>query len=213
LLPAGEQSIVLTVANAYGEATAAVSLAVTQLAPIRWAPVPDEAPSADLDATFTITAYGAYEWRWDFGDGTSTPWLAPQCAFETSTVTHTFPASGTYQVTATARNCRDGKFTSQPLAISVGDPNVIDLLLFEAQGCEVGFCIFQRGQPINFLVEASATPERYLWDWDGNGTVDEVTAVPVSHAYSEYGIYTPRLTVERGSGSDTLVHGQYILVN
>jgi len=143
----------------------------------------------------------------------ATPWLAPQCAFETSTVTHTFPAPGTYQVTATARNCRDGQQTSQPLAISVGDPNVIELLRFEAQGCEAGFCIFQRGQPINFLVEASATPERYLWDWDGNGTVDEVTTVPVPHAYGEYGIYTPRVTVERGTGSDTLVHGQYILVD
>jgi hypothetical protein len=213
VLPAGEQSIVLTVANAYGEATAAVSLAVAQLAPIPRAPVPDEAPSADLEATFTITAFGAYEWRWDFGDGTTTPWLAPQCAFETSTVTHTFPASGTYQVTATARNCRDGKQTSRPLAISVGDPNVIELLTFEAQGCDAGFCIFNRGEPITFTVETNATPDRYLWDWDGNGTVDEVTVAPVSHAYEDFGIFTPRVTVERGSGSDSLVHGQYILVN
>jgi hypothetical protein len=212
LLPAGEQSIVLTVANAYGEATAAVSLAVAQLAPIPRAPVPDEAPSADLEATFTITAAGAYEWRWDFGDGTTTPWLAPQCAFETSTVTHTFPAPGTYQVTATARNCRDGEHTSQPLAISVGDPDVIAIRRFEALGCDEVFCLFDVGEEVRFEVETSAPPERYLWDWDGDGTVDEVTTGVVAHRYEAFGIYVPVLRVERGEGVDVLLHERWILV-
>jgi len=94
-----------------------------------------------------------------------------------------------------------------------GRRNVIELLTFEAQGCEAGFCIFARGEPVHFLVETNAPPDRYLWDWDGNGTVDEVTVQPVTYAYEAFGIYTPRVTVERGSGSDTLVHGQYILAD
>jgi PKD repeat protein len=119
-LPLGEQSVVLTASNAYGEVTTAISLAVTKLEGIPRAPTADQSPSPDRTVTFTITAAGAYEWLWNFGDGTVTPWLAPQCAFETSTITHTYLLSGTYQVRATARNCRDGQRTSQPLSITVG---------------------------------------------------------------------------------------------
>jgi PKD repeat protein len=96
------------------------TLAVTELSAIPRSPTPDQSPSPDLEVTFTITAHGAFEWSWDFGDGTGTPWERPECVFETSTQTHTYLVPGTYQVTASARNCRDGTFTSLPLTITVG---------------------------------------------------------------------------------------------
>ena len=158
------------------------------------------------------TAEGAHDWRWDFGDGTDNR-LGDTLWVRESVATHTYPAPGTYAVVAYARNCRDGAVATEPLEISVGDPNTIRLLRFEAQGCSEAFCVFARDEEITFTVETTAPADHYLYDWDGDGAVDQVTAQPVSHAYQEFGVYSPVLSVERGTAVDTLVHDRLILID
>jgi len=176
-------------------------------------PVADEAPSPDLEVTFMAEAWGAHEWRWTFGDGSGpTGWMEHPCHHHRSVVTHTFPGPGTYPVVATARNCRDGQRRSEALLVRVGDPDAISLTRFEAIGCGEVFCAFARGELVRFEVEASAVPERYLWDWDGDGVVDEVTDEVVGHRYGEFGVYSPVVTVERGEGVSSLGVGRLLLV-
>ena len=211
-LPTGIANIVLEVANDWGTTTGSINLDITRLVGPLAEPIADESPSPDLTVAVMASAEGAHEWRWDFGDGTVTPWLV-SCDFTTSVATHTYATPGTYSVVAYARTCREGPIASPPLEVSVGDPNAIQLLEFQAQGCTDHFCVFATGDPVSFAIETSATPDRYYYDWDGNGTIDEVTSQPVTHAYSAFGVYTPVLTVERGTATDTLVHPTLLLVN
>jgi hypothetical protein len=211
-LSTGLTTVTLEVTNAWGQAIEATHLHVPRLAGPLSAPIPDDAPSPDLTVALLATADGAYEWSWDFGDGTVTPWQVP-CGHTTSTAVHTYSAPGTYAVVAYARNCRAGTVASEPLLISVGDPDAIRLLAFQAQGCSESFCVFPAGTPIPFTVLTNAPPDRYLYDWDGNGTIDQITTSPATHAYPTFGVYSPTLTVERGSATDTLVHPALILIN
>lgn len=211
-LEPGDQPVHLSVRNDAGEATAAAFLWVGSLDHVD-PPMADTNPSGDLTVTLYASAHGAEEWSWDFGDGTGTSWQAQPCHYGVSIITHTYAQPGTYPVRASARNCRSGVVTGQPLEVTVGDPNVIHLEAFNAQGCsEEDFCLFAAGEEITFEVETTVAPDRYLWDWDGDGTVDEITAQPTSHAYPRFGIYIPVLTVERGTGSDVLIHSPWLLI-
>lgn len=211
LLDSGRQTVVFSATNSYGAARSYAILDVLTL--VRPTPVADENPSPDLTVTFTAEAPGAHEWRWTFGDlSGATGWLENPCRHHRSEVTHTFPGPGTYHVTATARNCRDGQLTSAPFEIRVGDPNAITLTRFEALGCDPVFCVFATDTLIRFAIAASASADRYLWDWDGNGTVDEITTSVVGHRYEQFGVYRPILTVERGSASSKLTHERLLLV-
>lgn len=62
------------------------------------------------------------------------------------------------------------------------------------------------GFQINFDASATKDPDNnvpleYMWDFDGNGTVDETTTTPTTtHTYQQRGKYTVALTVRDGGG-------------
>lgn len=213
-LPTGHQAVTLTVSNPYGATEMSFPVWVGHLDAVA-PPTANPQPAPGLELTLTASAHGAHEWRWDFGDGTGTPWTSTPCDYATTTVTHRYAAPGTYPVRAHARNCRDGTVTSPPVQVRVGDPNAIELVEFQAVGCQAGFCVFPAGEEVRFTVTTNLPegvgPDRYLWDWEGDGAIDEVSSEPVGHVYEAFGIYVP--VVERGSGRDELVHEPWLLIN
>ena len=154
---------------------------------------------------------GATEIQWRWGDGTTTPWL-PFCG--THTAEHRFPAAGTYTVRASLRTCRDPAIDSAPIPVVVSTATPPQVLAFAAQGCTLGFCLFAPGEPVRFDQSFAGAIESYLYDWDGDGTFEQVAASPVlSHAYPTPGIYQPALRVVAGAQSATRRHATLILID
>jgi len=149
----------------------------------------DSGLSVDLDGTITNR-------EWDFdNDGT----------YETGssaspTVTHVFPASGTYTVGLrvtdnggdSATTTRDIVATQAPVAAVVADPLVTrpgTLVTFDPAG--------------SFDPDVLGSVVSYGWDFDGNGTIDQttLTGAPVTHGYAAFGSYLARLTVTDDLGA------------
>nr|MDP9120827.1 PKD domain-containing protein [Acidobacteriota bacterium] len=86
-------------------------------------------------------------------------------------------------------------------------------LTFQARLCTFGFCAFPAGAPISFT-ESLPHATLYRYDWGGDGTLLETSAVPVaSHLYPAPGIYSPSLDLTLPGGSHlTLRHPSPILV-
>ncbi|MDX1998978.1 MAG: hypothetical protein SF066_14775, partial [Thermoanaerobaculia bacterium] len=58
------------------------------------------------------------------------------------------------------------------------------------------YCTFPTGAPVPFAQAVAGPAALYLYDWNGDGFDEEVSAASVlSHAYPSPGFYLPRLTV------------------
>lgn len=131
-------------------------------------------------------AQGGVSYNWDFGDGstaTGNPAL------------HTYPTSGTYQITLIASDqlgCSDTIL--QTVSINVANTD------FTISANPV--CV---GQPITFAATATgAQPLTYNWNF-GDGSTN--TGNPALHAYAAGGTYQIRLIVSDALGcSDTVIH-------
>lgn len=124
--------------------------------------------------------YGATEYLWDFGDGTTSTETHP---------THTYTAYGSYEVTLTAKN-EHGQSTFK------GTVNFAPTAAFEPQEA-----VIQPGDTVNFtnLSEGPGTLT-YLWDFGDGSTSTEENP---SHKYDTVGDYQVKLTVTNEYGSDT----------
>ena len=47
--------------------------------------------------------------------------------------------------------------------------------MFAADGCRLGFCLFAPDVAIRFDQRFEGSPSSYLYDWDGDGTFEDVT--------------------------------------
>jgi PKD repeat protein len=65
---------------------------------------------------------------------------------------------------------------------------------------------------VQFTDQSLNGPTSFAWDIDNNGTTDYTTQNP-SHVYANPGIYSVRLTVTSGSGSNSLTTTNMITVN
>ncbi len=209
----GFHTVAATVTNAWGSATASSFFVIDTLSVPALAATQN--PTPGLAATvFTATPMrGATEWQISWGDGTATPW---SCDFSdpTLTTTHTYPQPGTYSARLRGRNCRDPVMQGTILQLTVGDPDAIQVTLFQVQGCEFGFCVFDAGEPLTFDQAFSAVPTELRYDWQGDGTVDQVSTSPITvHAYAQGGVYRPVLTALRGANQHTRQHQDFILIN
>lgn len=154
--------------------------------------------------TFHVNVPGASEWSWDFGDGagfrayTSDPVTGPN-------PTNAYTTTGAKTVRVKVRNCVQPEKTSGPLSINIVTITPLQAA-FQAQGCQFGFCVFTVNQSITFT-DSSTGAQTWKYDWDGNGTVDQVSTTPIgSHTYASIGTYSPKLTVERGVETNTFTH-------
>ncbi len=206
----GLHSIDAIATSPYGTATRTLHFLVEELE--LTGPVAEQNPVPGLTATVTGGLSFPAEWRWSWGDGTSSPWSC-DLSDPSLRTSHAYTVPGTYSVRLHARNCR-GTIVSAPLAVTVGEPDAIEIEVFEAQGCAAGFCVFGTGEAIGFEQEFSAVPSELRYDWDGDGVADEVSAgVVAEHAYPLPGVYRPVLTAVRGGQEDTEVHEMWLLIS
>ncbi|MEW6378142.1 MAG: PKD domain-containing protein [bacterium] len=177
---AGEYRVTLTVKNNCGSATTTRNIIIVNAGdnvnPIFTA---DSTACADAPVSFVTAAPSGVtinEWQWDFGDG---------LAGTGSNPTHTYPSSGTYEVTLTASAA--SKSYSLVKSIEVHDPPAISADV--TSGCA----------PLTVQFHDNSSPDdtSTAWHWsfgDGNqSTVHD----PV-HTYAQEGNYVVRLTNECG---------------
>ncbi len=140
--------------------------------------------SASSDPDGRVTSY-----LWDFGDGSPTVSGAKQ--------THTYAASGDYQVRLTVTDDTGGAGTATRI-VTVVAPNQAPTAAFTATVTD---------RTASFDASGSTDPDgritSYRWDF-GDGTPAGTGPAP-KHTYADYGTYTVRLTVtdDRGDTATT----------
>lgn len=205
----GFHRITVHVTNAYGTASLDSFFRVDPLS----VPTPiatSQNPSPDLTISVLGAPIGATQWRWLWGDGTSTPWTSDCSALEAF---HTYSTPGTYSVRLEARSCTEGPLASSPLTVTVGETTAISILVWQVQGCQSGFCVFSTSDLLVFDQLVTALPDRYDYDWNGDGTTDQTSLSPIpTHLYPAPGTYRPILTVHLGTSYATRQHQDFILV-
>jgi PKD repeat protein len=198
-IPAGSHTLTFRATNAYGTATKSVPFSVQ---PLSFLLAPAYENLGANTARFQANTSGATEWRWTWGDGTSTGWLAGCAGYAP---TRQYAAPGTYTVQVSARNCRDAAI-QQNFAVTVTQTLAARVLTFLA-ACPYTFCIFDAGTPIRFDQTFAGAPTVYRYDWNGDGAFEQVSSTPVtSHTYPASGLFTPRLQVADAATTHTLDH-------
>ncbi len=217
---AGTYTATVTVSNASGSDSATSPSLVLAGLPALDFTSPGDAPET-LNGPpfgsglvqFRIQSAGATEWRWDFGDGTTPVWTSDPV--NGPRPSHTYDDEGDYTVTVAIRNCQQGAITSQETEVSV--PNTTPLVAgFSQDGlfCTGVGCFADVDQVITFLDSSSGSPDFWDYDWDGDGTFEDLghTSPVGSHTYEEEGTYHPKLRVRRASVEDVFTHDELIFV-
>jgi PKD repeat protein len=212
--PSGTYTGTVTVSNNGGTVSKSAAVTLGGLAPLpasgTFAPTND--PFANGTVTFHLDGVpGATEWNWDF-DGDN---VFPDANWTNDPVkgpnpTHSFSTPGEKTIRVKVRNCQNPLgVVSGELKITVSQVAPLVIESFQAQSCKFGVCGFEINQTITFDQVVSGGPSKYEYDWDGNGTFEETSSVPVTtHKYGAAGTYVPVLRVTRGSEpSVSRVHG------
>ena len=152
---------------------------------------------------------GAGAWRWDWGDLTSTGWLTEaQNPFEAM---HTYARGGTYEVRLGIRGCSGATLwkSTGPFVIEDEPEPELAVVRFEAD-CPLGVCVFSPGQAVSFELEiVGSTPSLYVYDWNGDGQIDQSSLVRVSSRAFEAGCYPVVIGIftDKGQASAELQNG------
>lgn len=121
----------LKVSNQAGSATYTKNVKIAGSAPTK--PVPTltfstfpTSGTKGKSVTFTVTSTVALStgWTWSFGDGTPSDTSQATSVGQTSTITHTFSATGNKQVKVTARNAEDA--ATAPVGQAQATINIAD---------------------------------------------------------------------------------------
>lgn len=137
---------------------------------------------------------------WDFGDG------------QTATVggtaaSHTYNANGVYMVSATMTDINGCPYYYQmPDSVHVYGP--------DARFNALGACL---GSPVTFndVSENDGVHPIVKWTWDyGDKIIQDFTAPPFLHTYSDTGYYSVKLTTTDNFGcTDSVKRGNYLLIS
>ncbi len=206
-LTSGSHAMVFEVSNAHGVAQRSIPFAVQNL---EFLLPPSAENLGGSKARFVANTTGATEWQWVWGDGTTSPWLAGCDGYAP---TRQYAAPGTYTVRVFARNCRGTMVTSVTFPVTVTQTLAAKVLRFTASNCPLGFCIFPIGTPVLFDQAFAGTPTVYRYDWNGDGTYEQVSPAPVaSHSYAAAGLYTPVVQVSDATATSTFRHSLPLLI-
>lgn len=148
-----------------------------------------------LTVSFKNNSTGATNYRWDFGDGTTSTGLNPS---------HTYTQTGNFTVTLIAINANGCSDTiKQAGLVKLGPPEIIEFETLPTSGCV----------PVTVQLKAKViSPEPIAsWFWTmGDGTTS--TAQSPVHTYATVGNYSVRLIVTSTSGcADTLFMADAVL--
>ena len=160
--------------------------------------------TAPLDVTFTDASSGTSitNRRWDFGDGNISTYAG------STNPTHRYSSAGTYTVNLTVTNAGGSTSLKRTNYISVTAPPLAPLAAFTSN--------VQTGSTplaVQFTSQSTGTaPLTYAWDFTDDGTV-ESTARDPSYNFGAAGMYTVKLTVTNGAGSDNEIKTNYVTVN
>jgi len=144
--------------------------------------------SSSVDAGGTIVSYS-----WNFADGTTVSGSSP-------TVSHTYPASNSYNVTLTVADDR-GATGAQSQTIDINLTPYATFLF----ACNLLTCSFDASNSF----DPDGTITSYAWDL-GDGTT--ASGGTISHAYAAGGYRTVTLTVTDNAGA-TGVQSQTVFAN
>lgn len=173
----GTMTAVCTVTDsAPAQTTAQTSVVVHPLPTVA---LPDQAaaPGAPIRfAAMVVGGTGGFSYTWSFGDGSSGSGANPGHAYAVPG-RYTLEITATDSVGGTASASGTVIITYLVVTVSVSTTSV-------TPNVEVVFT--------GFAVGGAGAPYTFVWDF-GDGTTG--TGITVSHAYSEPGSYTPRVTV------------------
>lgn len=129
-------------------------------------------------------------YTWEFGDGASASGF---------NVSHTYPVSGTYQVTLTVVD-NDGLSAQASQVVVIEEPVQLQLppnVVLSAPSAGVV------GQSLTFDAAGSNDPDgqiaNYSWSF-GDGLVENSTLPQITHSYTQTGVYTVTLTLTDNDG-------------
>ena len=147
-------------------------------------------------------------WQWDFGDESVAFGPEPE---------HRYAEPGTYTVELTVADIHGTVSEPFTTTITVGNaPPVAHFATKRAEPIEdLGDDTFAADRPrvgVEILLDASGSYDLddsiqwYLWDFDGDGTIDETTEIPeAAHTFDEPGEFLVMLTVVDEQGAQATV--------
>jgi len=210
-LDEGEYEIVLTVRDgkgAVGSTTRTlrvhartVLLADFSLIP----PIPGEPPRAGAPVSFhDETHHGPAEIIrrvWNFGDGATA---------EGERVSHEYASAGNYSVRLEVVD-EQGSRGERTATVAIASRVPSALFVVETE-CPNDV------DPVSFDARSSSDPDgevvRFLWDFDGDGTIDETTEEPsIERVLGRHGTLSPTLIVEDADGDRSTPFCVMIQVN
>jgi len=128
---------------------------------------------------------GAFTYRWDFGDGTSSTAASP---------THTYAIPGTYRQVLTATSGGSSAVCNNVVSV-YGDFRLLSCKATPMDGTAVqfhatpSFCLFDRCA--------------YAWDFGGSGSGSSVLTARPLFTYAAPGTYTASLTASTDGGNQS----------
>jgi len=184
-LSRGTYSISLTVKNAYGTSTVIkrnyITIGMGPKADFSGSPQTGNVP---LTVKFTDQSFGQVtKWTWDFGDGKGSSEQNP---------THTYWTGGLYTVILTVSNDYGSSDTTRLNFISVAG----DLKSVFTADPSSG----KAPLDVRFTDSSIGTPTAWSWNFGDGSTSTEQNP---THRFSTIGSYDVRLTVTRGSDTDS----------
>jgi len=186
---AGSFNATLTVTNTSGSDTETQNGIVN----INASPQPEF--SYEIDGTqvsFFNISQNAFNYFWDFGDGTSSA---------TSDPIHDYLDDGIYTVQLTATNiCGDETIEE---VIVIANPPTADFSATAQEGCAP--------LEVTFNSNASTNTDSYSWAFEGGNPIVSTEENPTV-TYAEAGTYNVTMIVENETGKDTLELEDFITV-
>jgi PKD repeat protein len=209
----GEYTVVLSVVDEWGAVSADVAtnvivadptppIAIFEYSPI--APTTGDIVAFEDASIHPDEHIGISRWAWDFGDGTVGVGPNPE---------HRFAEHGTYRVELTVTDIHGT--VSEPFWLGITIGNTPPYASFQTRRVgpvdDVDEDILMADRPrvgVEILLDASGSYdlddsiEWYQWDFDGDGTVDEITETSeVAHRFDEPGEHTVILTAVDTEGA------------
>ncbi|MGB7989286.1 MAG: PKD domain-containing protein [Candidatus Methylophosphatis roskildensis] len=192
----GRYKVTLTVSGAGGSNSTSKTVTASAPTPAPTSPTADfSAPTttgaAPLTVNFTATASsGLASFVWDFGDGSTG---------SGSGVSHTYLASGNYNVTLTASGTAGSAAKTKPDYVQVSNQL--------AAGFSANKVYGTAPMRVGFKDESNGTVNSYFWTFGDGATSTEANPF---HTYRKSGTYSVSLKVTGPAGSKTQTQSSYV---